>query len=73
MRPPEPRSYTPAEFRRIMVTLFGDAEDWELAAIVAPHFFTTQRTVYRWLTGTRPIVGPAAVVVYWLQKDNEHG
>lgn len=67
-RPPKARTYSPDEFRRILETYFGPATDWDLAGLAAPDFFTTQRTVYRWMTGTKPITGPAARVTYDLEK-----
>ena len=68
MKPPEPRAYTPDELRRVLDKLFGPATDWELARLAAPHYFTTQLSVHRWMTGTQPIRGPAARVTYDLAK-----
>lgn len=73
MLPPEQRAYSPEEFRRLLDRLFGPAPDWDLAGMAAPHFFTTQRTVYRWMTGTKPIAGPAARVTFDLEKRGRRG
>ena len=65
---PEQRTYTPDEFRRVLDNVFGPAIDWELARLAAPHYFTSQLSVYRWMTGAKPIKGPAARVTYDLAK-----
>lgn len=70
MKAPKPRVYSPDELRRVLETAFGPATDWELATLAAPHYFTTQLSVYRWMTGAKPIRGPAARVTYDLAKDH---
>ena len=68
MKPPKPRVYSLDELRRVLDTAFGPVTDWELAGLAAPHYFTTQLSVYRWMTGAKPIRGSAARVTYDLAK-----
>ena len=60
------RSYTHREFREVLVRLYGPGSDWELARVAAPDFNVKRLTVYRWLTGQRPVIGTAAAVTYLL-------
>lgn len=70
-QPPKPRVYTPEEFRRVLQAAFGPATDWEVAKIAAPHFFSSQRNISRWMNGTQPIAGPAARVTFDLASKRE--
>ena len=53
------RSYTPDEFRKILVILYGPMDDWHLAWRAAADFNLSQLRIYRWLQQGKPITGPA--------------
>lgn len=59
-------SYTPEQFREILINLYGPASDWELSSQAAPDFNVKHLTVYRWLTGDRQISGTPAAVAFHL-------
>jgi hypothetical protein len=64
------RTYTPAEFRAILVTLYGEMRDWELAAFAMDDFNTSHITIHRWLTRGKPITGPAVALADKLMAEH---
>jgi hypothetical protein len=64
------RSYTPDEFRKILVTLYVEMTDWELAMIAMKDFNASRITIYRWLTRGKPITGPAVALADKLIADH---
>lgn len=53
------KSYTIGEFREILITLYGQMDDWELSAFAMRDFNSPQLRINRWLKRGKPITGPA--------------
>lgn len=56
------KSYTVTEFRGILVTLYGQMDDWELSAFAMRDFNSPRLRIARWLKRGKPITGPAVAL-----------
>jgi hypothetical protein len=43
----------------MLIALYGEVENWQLAAMAMKDFNASHRQIYRWLTGESAISGPA--------------